>query len=58
MLRAAIIFFVIGLVAMALGAGGFAGLSVEIGRSLLVIFVVLSLISFIVSLVGGKRPRV
>ena len=57
MLRAAIAFFVIGLIAMALGAGGFAGLSVEIGRLLLGIFVVLAIISFVVSLVTGRSSR-
>lgn len=54
MLRAAIAFFVIGLLAMALGAGGFAGMSIEIGRVLLGVFVVLALISFVVGLVGGR----
>ncbi|MBC7384984.1 MAG: DUF1328 domain-containing protein [Cryobacterium sp.] len=57
MLRAAIAFFVIGLAAMALGAGGFAGMSVEIGRMLLGIFVLLAIISFVVSLVTGKGGR-
>ena len=57
MLRAAIVFFVIGLIAMALGAGGFAGMSVEIGRMLLGIFVLLAIISFVVSLVSGKGTR-
>ncbi len=57
MLRAAIAFFVIGLIAMALGAGGFAGLSVEIGRLLLGIFVVLAIISFVASLVTGRSSR-
>jgi uncharacterized membrane protein YtjA (UPF0391 family) len=57
MLRAAIAFFVIGLVAMALGAGGFAGLSVEIGRTLLGIFVVLAVISFVASLITGRGSK-
>jgi len=57
MLRAAIAFFVIGLVAMALGAGGFAGMSVEIGRLLLGVFLVLAVISFVIGLVSGRGPK-
>lgn len=57
MLRAAIVFFVIGLVAMLLGAGGVGGLSVEIGRTLLVVFLVLAVISFIASLITGRTPK-
>jgi len=55
MLRAAIAFFVIGLLAMALGAGGFAGMSLEIGRMLLGVFVILALVSFVVGIASGKR---
>jgi len=57
MLRAAIAFFVIGLLAMALGAGGFAGMSLEIGRLLLGVFVVLAVISFVVGLVSGRGTK-
>ena len=56
MLRAAVTFFVIGLLAYFLGAGGVAGLSVEIGRTLLFVFLVLSVISFLVSLFSGRGP--
>lgn len=55
MLRAAIVFFIIGIVAYLLGAGGIAGLSVEIGRILLFVFLVLAIISFIVNVVNGRR---
>jgi uncharacterized membrane protein YtjA (UPF0391 family) len=55
MLRAAIAFFVLGLVAILLGANGIGGLSVDIGKTLLFIFLVLAVISFIASLVVGKR---
>jgi len=58
MVRAAIAFFVIGLVAMLLGATGFAGLSVDIGKTLLVVFLVLAVISFLISLISGRSPRV
>lgn len=57
MLRAAIAFFVIGLVAMLLGATGFGGLSVEIGRTLLFVFLVLAVLSFLVSLFTGRSAR-
>ncbi len=57
MLRAAIAFFVIGLIAMLLGAGGVAGVSMEVGRTLLFVFLALAVISFIVSLVSGRSTR-
>ncbi|MBX2987235.1 MAG: DUF1328 domain-containing protein [Bdellovibrionaceae bacterium] len=57
MLRAAIAFFVLGLIAMVLGAYNFAGMSVEVGRILLFAFLVLAVISFVASLVTGRGPR-
>lgn len=57
MIRAAIIFFVLALVAFVLGANGVAGLSMEIGRILLFVFLVLAVISFVVSVSTGKKPR-
>lgn len=56
MLRAAIIFFVLALVALLFGAYGIAGLSLDIGKVLLFVFLVLSIISAIVALVRGRRP--
>ncbi len=56
MLRAALMFFLLGLVAMVFGAYGIAGASLETGRVLLGVFVFLAVISFVVSLVSGKRP--
>ncbi len=58
MLNAAIAFFVIALVAFLLGATGFAGLSMDIGRTLLFVFLVLAAVSFAVSLVRGRSPRI
>ena len=55
MLRAAIAFFVLGLVAILLGANGVGGLSVDIGKTLLFVFLILSVISFIASLVVGRK---
>jgi uncharacterized membrane protein YtjA (UPF0391 family) len=57
MLRTAIIFFFIGLCAYVLGANNVAGLSLEIGRMVLFVFVFLSIISFIASVITGKRTR-
>jgi uncharacterized membrane protein YtjA (UPF0391 family) len=57
MIRAAIAFFVLALVAYALGAYGFAGLSIDIGQALLVVFLVLALISFVFALATGKKTQ-
>ncbi len=55
MLRAAIAFFVLALIAMVLGASGFAGMSMEVGRTLLFVFLVLAVISFVANLLTGRR---
>jgi len=55
MLRAAIAFFVLGLIAILLGAGNVAGVSLEIGQTLLGIFLILAVISLVASLVTGRR---
>lgn len=58
MLRAAIIFFILALISLIFGFVGFAGVSMEIGRTLLVIFLILSVLSFIMNwLTGGRGPR-
>lgn len=58
MLNAAITFFVIALVAFVLGATGFAGVSMEIGKTLLFVFLVLAVISFAINLIRGRgAPR-
>jgi uncharacterized membrane protein YtjA (UPF0391 family) len=57
MLRAALGFFIIGLVAYMLGAGNVAGLSVEIGKTLLGVFVVLAVIALVGGLITGQSPR-
>jgi len=58
MLRAAIGFFVLAILAYLLGAGGVAGMSVEIGRMLLTVFLVLALVSFLVGIFTGKKPPI
>ncbi len=58
MFRAAVAFFLLAILAFVFGAYGIAGLSIDIGRMLLVIFLVLSVISFLVSMVtGGKLNK-
>lgn len=57
MARAAVSFFILALIAYVIGASGIAGISMEIGKLLLGVFLVLAVVSFIVSLLTGKRPR-
>jgi uncharacterized membrane protein YtjA (UPF0391 family) len=57
MIRAAITFFILGLVAMVLGANNVAGLSVEIGRILLGVFIVLAILSFLGHLITGRGTK-
>ena len=57
MLRAALMFFVLGLVAILLGATGFAGISIEIGKVLLYVFLALTVISLVIGLISGKNPK-
>lgn len=53
-----IIFFIIALVAWALGAGGVAGMSAGIGRLLLIIFLILAVILIIMNFAGIGTPAV
>jgi len=55
MLRAAILFFAMGLFIFLLGLWGWSGVSIEIARVLLLVFLVLSLLSFIAGLIFEKR---
>ena len=55
MLRAAIVFFVVGLIAMLLGAYNVAGVSMEAGRILLGVFVVLAIVTAITGF-GRRKP--
>jgi uncharacterized membrane protein YtjA (UPF0391 family) len=54
MLRAALGFFVLALIAIVLGAGGIAGVSMEIGRLLLVVFLILAVLSFLGGIFSGR----
>lgn len=55
MLRAAISFFVLGFVAILMGTNGFGGITLDAGKALTFIFLLLAVISFIASLLGTKR---
>lgn len=54
MLRAAIGFFILALVAMVLGANGVAGVSMEVGKLLVFVFLVIAVLSLLVGLFTGK----
>ncbi|WP_076430199.1 DUF1328 family protein [Haladaptatus litoreus] len=47
MLELAIAFFVLAIVAGVMGAGGVAGLSMDIAKWLVIIFLVLAIVSFV-----------
>ncbi|WP_413289137.1 DUF1328 domain-containing protein [Bdellovibrio sp. HCB337] len=57
MLRAAIAFFILAIIAFVLGASGIAGMSMEIGKLLLTVFLVLAVVSFIIDLVSKRGSR-
>jgi uncharacterized membrane protein YtjA (UPF0391 family) len=57
MLRAALGFFVLALIAFALGASGIAGMSMEIGKVLLVVFLIIAAVSLVGGLLTGRTPR-
>ena len=57
MVRAAIAFFVLALIAYVLGANGVAGVSMEIGQLLLFVFLALAVVSFIYAMVTGRTPK-
>ena len=57
MLRAALLFFVLALVSMTLGAGNIAGVSMEIGRMLLYVFLVLAVITGVLGAIQGRGPK-
>jgi uncharacterized membrane protein YtjA (UPF0391 family) len=56
MIRASIAFFILAIVAYIFGANGIAGVSVDIGKLLLSVFLVLAVISILIGLISGRRP--
>lgn len=57
MIRAAVGFFIFGLLALFLGANNIAGISIEMGRTILALFIVCAVLSFLASLVTGRGRR-
>jgi uncharacterized membrane protein YtjA (UPF0391 family) len=57
MIRAIFIFLALALFALVLGATGVAGLSMEVARVLIAVFVILTLISVILAIAKGRWPR-
>jgi len=49
----AVIFFIIAILAYVLGARGVAGMSADVGRTLLWVFLVLFLVSAVIAVVHG-----
>lgn len=58
MLRWAIIFLVIGLIAAVLGFGGVAGFSMEAAKFIAIIAVILFVVSLLAGGLRGRAPRV
>lgn len=56
MLRTAILFFILAIVAMLLGFYGIAGISEDAGKTMLAVFLILSIVTYLFSLFEG-RPR-
>lgn len=57
MIRASLAFFVLALFAYILGAFSIAGVSMEIGRTLLWVFLIMAAFSFLISLFTGRKTR-
>ena len=55
MVRAAIAFFALALISLLFGLTGMAGVSMDIARTLLYFFVILAVVSFVASMVSGRR---
>ncbi len=58
MLRYALIFLVLALVAAVFGFGGVAAVSIDIARLLFMVFIVLFVITFAIHALNGKAPPV
>lgn len=57
MLRASITFFIIALVAYLLGAYQVAGITMDAGKMLLWVFLILGAISLVVSVISGRQTK-
>jgi len=56
MLKAALVFLIIAIVALLFGAGNVAGFSMEAAKMLLYVFLALAVLSALVGLATGRRP--
>ncbi len=54
MLKASVSFFIMGLLTFLLGAGGEANVSMQVGKNLLIVFMIFSLLSFIGGVTSGE----
>jgi uncharacterized membrane protein YtjA (UPF0391 family) len=54
--RAALVVFIVGLLALFLGLYGVATLSFEVGRMMLVVFLTLGLVSLVASVITDRGP--
>lgn len=57
MLRWAIIFFIVAIIAAILGFGNIAGAATDIAKILFFVFLVIFLVSVVLHLAGGKGPK-
>lgn len=57
MIRTAILFFVLALVALLFGMNGVAGLSMEIGKFIVLVFIAISALTFIAALAATRSAR-
>jgi len=57
MLKAALIFFVLALVAMLFGANGIAGLNLNVSQTYVWVFLVLAVVSGLIGLFSGRPPK-
>ena len=57
MIRAAILFFVLALVALLFGMNGVAGLSMEIGKFIVLVFIAISVLTFIAALAATRSVK-
>ena len=55
MLRASITLFFIGIIAMLFGMYSIAGVSFEIGRLLLFVFLALAIVGFLAAMITGRK---
>tara|TARA_R110001592_G_scaffold292639_2_gene562147 strand:- start:3574 stop:3753 length:180 start_codon:yes stop_codon:yes gene_type:complete len=56
MLRWAVIFLVVALIAALFGFGGIAATAVDIAQLLFFVFIVLFALALVAHLIGGRRP--